>query len=76
MNSKIKRGLIVCVLAAVVLGIGASAFLVGQEKKEKAAPPAAARPVLRDPFRPDHPTREQWEAEKERKELEAMEKKE
>lgn len=33
-------------------------------------------PVLRDPFRPDHPTRQELEAEKERKELEAMEKKE
>ena len=31
--------------------------------------------VLRDPFRPDHPTRAEWEAEKEKKELEEQPKK-
>ncbi len=55
--------------AFLVLSVGCTKE-TANDGKQIERPPR----VLRDPFRPDHPTRAEWEAEKERKELEQPQK--
>lgn len=57
-----KRAIILLLVSMLFAGCTTTT-----KPKENKAPAAEPAPVLRDPFRPDHPTREQVEAERAQK---------
>ncbi len=54
-----KKALYIVFTAFVVFCAGCAKAPTSDTKQ-----PEKPAPVLRDPFRPDHPTRQEWEAEK------------
>ena len=61
-----KKAVYIICIVLVVLCAGCSST---KEKETPVNNNTKQERILRDPFRPDHPTRQEWEAEKERKEL-------
>lgn len=63
---ELKAGNILIALSIAMMILFAGMYW-HQKKMETPSFPVRTDTVLRDPFRPDHPTRSEWEAEKRQK---------